>query len=136
MKNTSPFHHQPACPSISRRDFLWRSGGGLGGLALATMLGQNRARADQGLLGGHLPFSAKAKRVVQFFRGGAPSHTDLLDYKPELVKRDGQPSDFGEPVEAFQNGLGPWLKPVWDFAPHGGCGKMLSEVVAELGPWV
>jgi len=70
---------------------------------------------------------------VQFFMAGAASHIDLFDYKPELVKRHGQPSDFGEPVEAFQNGLGPWLKPVWDFKPYGQCGKMLSDTVAPLG---
>ena len=64
---------------------------------------------------------------------GAASHIDLFDYKPELIKRHGQPSDFGEPVEAFQNGLGPWLRPVWDFRPYGQSGKMLSEVVAPLG---
>jgi hypothetical protein len=64
---------------------------------------------------------------------GAASHLDLFDYKPELIKRHGQPSDFGEPVEAFQNGLGPWLRPLWDFQPYGQSGKMLSEVVAPLG---
>ena len=42
-------------------------------------------------------------------------------------------ADFGEHVEAFQNGLGPWLKPFWEFKPHGGCGKMLGETVAPLG---
>jgi hypothetical protein len=57
----------------------------------------------------------------------------LFDYKPELVKRHGQPSDFGEKVEAFQNGLGPWLKPLWDFKPYGQSGKMLSDTVAPLG---
>jgi len=36
-------------------------------------------------------------------------------------------------VEAFQNGLGPWLRPLWDFQPYGQSGKMLSEVVAPLG---
>jgi hypothetical protein len=75
----------------------------------------------------------RAKRVVQFFMAGAASHIDLFDYKPELVKRNGQPSDFGEPVEAFQNGLGPWLRPLWEFQPYGRCGKLLSEVVAPLG---
>jgi hypothetical protein len=64
---------------------------------------------------------------------GGASHLDLFDFKPELVKRHGQPSDFGEHVEAFQNGLGPWLRPVWDFKPCGRCGKPLSEVVAPLG---
>jgi hypothetical protein len=120
---------------LSRRDFLWQSGGGLGGLALAAMLGQDRALAAEGAGPASLPLHhpAKAKRVVQFFMAGAASHLDLFDFKPELIKRHGQPSDFGEPVEAFQNGLGPWLRPVWDFKPYGQCGKMLSEVVAPLG---
>ncbi|TCO93458.1 uncharacterized protein DUF1501 [Chthoniobacter flavus] len=133
MKNDSPFHRMPERCGLSRREFLWRSGGGLGGLALASLLGTDRALATDGLLTGKLQYPAKAKRMVQFFMAGAASHIDLFDYKPELVKRDGQPSDFGEHVEAFQNGLGPWLKPVWDFRPYGQSGKMLSEVVAPLG---
>jgi hypothetical protein len=64
---------------------------------------------------------------------GGASHLDLFDYKPELVKRQGQPSDFGEHVEAFQDGLGPWKAPVWPFQPYGQCGRMLSDVVAPLG---
>ena len=119
----------------SRRDFLWQSGGGLGGIALASMLGQEGAHGagTTGLLkdGTHHP--VKAKRVVQMFMGGAASHIDLFDYKPALIKHHGEKSDFGEHVEAFQNGLGPWLKPFWDFKPYGGCGKMLGETVAPLG---
>lgn len=114
----------------SRRDFLWNSGGGLGGIALAAML------QDEGLLAEQHPSSIhppRAKRVIQLFMAGAASHIDLFDYKPALVKHHGEPSDFGEPVEAFQNGLGPWLKPVWDFRPYGACGKHLSDVVADLG---
>ena len=120
---------------MTRRDFLWQSGGGLGGIALAAMLGQEQARAGElpGILSGKLHHPPKAKRVVQLFMAGAASHLDLFDFKPELVKRHGQPSDFGEHVEAFQNGLGPWKKPVWDFQPHGQSGKMLGEVVADLG---
>src|SRR5215207_11153770 len=109
---------------MDRRDFLFQSGGGLGGIALAAMLADESA-ASTGL---HHP--AKAKRVVQLFMAGAASPIDLFDFKPELIKRHGQPSDFGEPVETFQNGLGPWMKPVWDFAPYGGCGKQLGEPVA------
>jgi len=133
MKNDSPFHRSAASRGVTRREFLWQSGGGLGGLALGSMLGNESALAAGGLPGGKLHHPAKAKRVVQFFMAGAASHLDLFDYKPELVKRDGQPSDFGEKVEAFQNGLGPWLKPVWDFKPYGQSGKMLSETVAPLG---
>src|SRR4051812_14857601 len=113
----SPWHRIEPQRGLTRRDFLWQSGGGLGGIALASMLGDQGALAGAGVLGGKLHHPAKAKRVVQFFMAGAASHIDLFDYKPELVKRDGQPSDFGEHVEAFQNGLGPWLKPVWNFQP-------------------
>jgi Protein of unknown function (DUF1501) len=107
---------------MNRRDFLFHSGGGLGGIALASMLGQAAT---------HHP--AKAKRVVQLFMAGGASHVDLFDYKPELVKRHGQEANFGEHVEAFQNGLGPWLRPVWDFKAYGKSGKQLGEPVAPLG---
>jgi hypothetical protein len=133
MNNDSPFHHPMPRRVPTRREFLWQSGGGLGGLALASMLGRDEALAKGGLPGGKLLHPAKAKRVVHFFMAGAASHIDLFDFKPELVKRDGQPSDFGERVEAFQDGLGPWLKPVWDFKPYGHCGKLLGEPVAPLG---
>jgi hypothetical protein len=107
---------------MNRREFLWHSGGGLGGIALSAMLASGETH--------HKP---RAKRIVQLFMAGAASHIDLFDFKPELVKRHGRPSDFGEHVEAFQNGLGPWLKPIWDFKPYGKCGKLLGEVVAPLG---
>lgn len=112
----------------SRREFLWRSGGGLGSLALTWMMAREEASGQL-----PIPSKARAKRVVQFFMAGAASHLDLFDFKPELVKRHGQPSDFGEPVEAFQDGLGPWMKPIWDFRPYGKSGKLLSEPVAALG---
>src|SRR5262245_46947844 len=120
----------------TRRSFLWESGGGLGGIALASLIGREGLLAAEPVPArGNRPrhFTPKAKRVVQLFMAGAASHIDLWDYKPELVKRDGQASDFGEQVEAFQNGLGPWKKPVWDFKPYGRCGKMISEPVAALG---
>src|ERR1043166_7290581 len=95
-------------PMLTRREFLWQSGGGLGGIALSALMANARP---------HHP--ARAKRVVQLFMAGGASHLDLFDFKPELVKRNGQQSNFGEHVEAFQNGLGPWLRPLWDFKPHG-----------------
>ncbi|MGB0596312.1 MAG: DUF1501 domain-containing protein [Rubripirellula sp.] len=75
----------------------------------------------------------KARRVIQLFMGGAASHLDLWDHKPLLEKHHGEPSDFGEHVEAFQNGLGPWMKSPFKFSPHGETGKMISEVVEPLG---
>lgn len=124
--------HNPIQPS--RRRFLWETGGGLGGIALAAMLGTS-ARSTAAETSTHPAqiYAPKAKRVIQLFMAGAASHIDLFDYKPELIKHHGEPSDFGEKVETFQNGLGPWLKPVWDFKPYGQSGKQLSEVVAPLG---
>lgn len=136
MPHPSPFHRVApgAGSSLSRREFLWTSGGGLGGVALASLLGQEGMLAAGTAPSQRLPHRApRAKRVIQMFMGGAASHIDLFDYKPELIRHHGKPSDFGEKVEAFQDGLGPWMKPVWDFKPYGQSGKMLSDVVADLG---
>ena len=128
----------------TRRDFLWNFGGGLGGIALASLLNGEgllaapdlAASGSGGVLGGVLHHPAKAKRVVQLFMSGAASHVDLWDYKPELEKHHGEKSDFGEHVEVFQNGLGPWLKSPWKWQAFGKCGKHLSEITAPLGPVV
>jgi hypothetical protein len=130
MHRQSPFHRRTADAlrhAMSRRDFLWHSGGGLGGIALASLLGGDRLLAARA---GRPP---KARRVVQLFMAGGASHLDLFDPKPELVKRHGQKSDFGEHVEAFQDGLGPWMAPLWPFQPYGQSKKQLSSVVAPLG---
>ena len=127
-------------PVLTRRELLQQVGGGFGGLALASLLqldalaeGEKNSAPGIGALPGLPHHPHKAKRVVQLFMGGAASHIDLWDFKPSLIKYDGKASDFGEPVEAFQNGLGPWLRPQWEFKPYGQSGKHLSEVVAPLG---
>ena len=105
--NTIPIppNNQALGQTQSRRDFLWRSGGGLGGIALTGMLERNRVLADtaatnQPLGLHHVP---RAKRVIQLFMGGAASHLDMFDYKPELLKRHGQKWDPGETIELFQS---------------------------------
>ena len=141
MINNSPFHRtRRGAGAISRREFLWHSGGGLGGIALANLLGGEgllgslaQTATAQGARPGLPHHKPKAKRVIQMFMGGAASHIDLFDFKSELVKRDGQKSDFGEHVEAFQDGLGPWMKPIWEFKSYGQSKRMLSEVVSDLG---
>ncbi|MGC3968509.1 MAG: DUF1501 domain-containing protein [Pirellulales bacterium] len=127
---------------VNRRAMLQTLGNGFGGLALSALLSQDAAQGSNGAeasrrgLEGLPHFKPKAKRVVQLFMAGAASHIDLFDFKPELVKYDGKPSDFGEKVETFQNGLGPWMRPVWDFKPYGASGKLLGEPVAALGECV
>ncbi len=119
---------------LGRRNFLMQLGGGFGALALNAMLHQ-----EQDALPGALPtlhHPPKAKRVVQLFMSGAASHIDLWDHKPLLDKLHGQESDFGEPVETFQDGLGPWMKSPFRFRAAGQCGKSISEVVDPLGSCV
>lgn len=127
--------------TTDRRQFLSSLGQGFGSLALVHLLAQEGLLASQeaigpgaALAGFHHP--PRAKRVVQLFMGGAASHLDTFDYKPMLEKHHGEPSDFGEHVETFQDGLGPWLKSPWKFQPYGECGKQLSEIVAPLGDCV
>ena len=119
----------------SRRDFLWNVGGGLGGIALASLLGQ------EGLLAGDatsprigLPhYAPTAKRVVQLYMSGAASQCDLWDYKPALAKQHGEKFDPGEPVELFQSAPDKVMNSPFSWRQHGQCGKWLSEPVAPLG---
>ncbi len=127
--------------SLSRRDFLWKSGGGFGGLALSYLLGTERAvgladRFGQEARPDYLRYRPKAKRVVQLFMGGAASHVDTFDYKPELFRRNGEKWDPGETVELFQSSPGNTFAPPWQFRPYGQSGKYLSDTVAPLGACV
>ena len=123
---------------MNRRQFLWQSGGGLGGIALASLLG------DDGLLGAETPrvagqktialhHPAKAKRVLQLFMSGAASQCDLFDYKPLLIERDGQKWDPGEDVTLFQSSPGRTMASPWSWKQYGECGKHLSEIASPLG---
>ena len=106
---------------MQRRDFLWNFGGGLGGIALARMLS------------GETHFPAKAKRVVQLFMSGAASQCDTFDYKPELIRRNGEKFDPGGKVELFQSTPGAVMKSPWDWKPRGRCGKWISDLTPHIG---
>ncbi len=125
---------------MRRREFLWRSGGGLGGIALASLLGDEGLLAAGGESGasraGGLHHPARAKRVVQLFMAGAASHVDLFDYKPRLVREHGKEWDPGETVELFQSTPGSTFASPWSWKRHGECGKHLSEIVEPLGECV
>ena len=122
---------------MDRREFLWQSGGGLGGIALAALLAQDRLLADNPAkprpeFNGGLHHKAKAKRVVQLFMSGAASQCDTFDYKPALIKRNGQKFDPGGKVELFQSSPGAVMASPWKWKQRGQCGKWVSDVLPHL----
>src|SRR5436309_759153 len=85
--------------NVTRRHFLRTGSLGLGGLALSLLSGDTASAQVPNLnpLAPRRPhFAPKAKRVVYLHMAGSPPHLDLFDYKPELVRRNGQdcPQEF------------------------------------------
>ena len=76
----------------TRREFLKYTGTGIGALGLASALNNNLYAASNNenvsFLNPH--FVPKAKNVIYIHLVGGPSHLELFDHKPELIKRDGQ----------------------------------------------
>ena len=127
---------------LSRRAFLNRFGLGLGGLALADLLtaaapatGAGQPAPYLGVLGGHLHFPAKAKRVIYLFMAGGPSQLETFDYKPLLNERNGQ--ELPESVRMGQRLTGmsgnqatlPMAGSIFEFARHGQSGAWVSELL-------
>ncbi len=75
----------------SRREFLRQSGAGLGAVALATLLRKDGLANPQTAASTGTDFPPRVKRVIFLFMHGGPSHVDLFDPKPDLIKYAGQP---------------------------------------------
>lgn len=127
---------------MDRRNFLWRAGGGLGGIALAWLLKRDglfpkaEAATPGALSKSGLHYAPTAQRVVQFFMSGAASQVDTFDYKPELIRRAGEQFDPGEKVELFQSDPGVVMPCPWDWKQHGECGKWVSDLLPHLATCV
>jgi hypothetical protein len=140
---------RPATNSMlasSRREFLWRFGGGLGGVALAQLLASQQllganaiaGPAVPGVLANKLHHAPKAKRVIQLFMNGGASQMDLFDYKPALFKNHGQAFDpgTGARVEAATSEVGKVLKPSFEFKQYGQCGRWVSSLLPHTAKCV
>ena len=129
--------HNPTAdppPPFSRRHFLWQSGGGLGALALAWILDQDRARAaGRPASSARQPhFLPKAKRVVQVFCAGGVSHLETFDFKPELERRHGQSLEGRGENLGFFGQPGRLMKSVYDFRQHGRSGAWVSSLLPHI----
>lgn len=126
---------------LTRRQFLWRYGGGLGGIAMAHLLGRSGLLANTnagrgGELNGGIHHRAKVKRIVQLFMNGGVSQMDTFDHKPALAKLHGQKFDPGGHVEAATSAPGNVLKSPFEFKQHGQCGRWVSSVYPHLAECV
>ena len=115
----------------NRRAFLGTVGNSFGAVALSSLLGN---QATAGSLGS--PFHApKAKRVIYLFQSGGPSHVDLFDGKPSLVKNHGK--GLPDEVRDGQRVTGmtanqksfPVLQPMFDGKQCGEAGIWLSNLL-------
>ncbi len=126
--------------SLTRRDALFQTGGGLAGLALAWLCDRG-ARAAAGRANGrpnaappHQPphHPGKAKRVIAIFACGGVSHLETFDPKPELIRFDGQPLTGKGPVDTFFAQPGNLLRPQWAFQPRGRSGLEISDLLPGI----
>jgi hypothetical protein len=125
---------------ISRRHFL-NSSYGMGTIALATLLREQGAFATSEFLKPtHYdmkpkpsPSFGKAKAMISMFMQGGPSHIDLFEPKPELVKLDGKnfPGEvkYDDAAGASREVMGSQ----WKFSKHGQSGIEMSELVPYMG---
>ena len=139
MKN---MNHCGRIQNVStRRALLQRAGGGIGMLALNSLLNQNSIGSQNNSinpLASKKPHhKAKAKNVIWLFINGGPSHVDTWDYKPGLVKADGQKLDgFDKTTGFFDNAVGPLLKSPFEFKQHGQSGMWASSLFPNLSKHV
>jgi hypothetical protein len=131
----------------TRREFLWETGGGFTGLALAGMLGQDffarQTVAADGLskfvnpLAPKKPhFEPKAKSVIFIFCYGGPSHVDTFDYKPNLYPLDGKTIAVKTFGRGGHRNASRVVGPKWQFKQYGQCGKRVSDLFPHIATCV
>ena len=127
--------HIQQATNITRRHFFRNCQMGVRGMALASLLAGESQAAPAPLAPKKPHFPPKAKRVIYLHMAGSPPHLDLLDYKPELVKRTGQqcPDEFlaGKKF-AFTSGKPKLLGTPRKFSQHGESGTWMSDALPNL----
>ena len=114
-------------PVRSRREFLMRAYGGLGALAVSSMLDAAAPRDALAPKPSH--HKATAKSVIWLFMEGGPSHLDLFDPKPELTRLSGQPmpESFGKPITAMGTASNTLMGSTRTFKQYGQSGMPVSD---------
>jgi hypothetical protein len=131
--------HRPPTPLtyarwLNRREFLGSMGTGLGSIALAWLLNEESRAQDTKPAGTH--FAPKAKRIIQVVCPGAVSAQDTFEYKATLGKYHGRPFPGEKNIVTFQGANGNVFASPWPFQRYGKSGKMVSDLVPNLGKCV
>jgi Protein of unknown function (DUF1501) len=120
----------------TRRAFLGRTSLGLGGMALASLLG-GTAYAQPPGVEGFPNYPPKIKRVIFLCMAGGPSHIELLDYKEVLEKRNGEPMPEsmtkGQQIAQLQGHELRILGPQHPFRHYGKSGQHMSVLLPHIG---
>src|SRR5262245_58040815 len=113
--------------ALSRRDFLWRMGGGFGGLAMTHLLARDSICAGLPIprpeFNGGIHHFAKVRRIIQLFMNGGVSQMDTFDPKPELTRLHGQMIGPKEKPEGFTAEVGAVMKSPFEFKQCGQSGR-------------
>lgn len=135
-------HAQQILLSQTRRKFLTSVAGSLGTLALGGLLGKhalgNLATPDDSLDHGFLKphFAPRAKRVIHLCMAGGPSQFELLDPKPAMADRDGQPMPEsltkGQPIAQLQGRALKIMGPQAKFSKCGESGLELGNIIPNI----
>ena len=123
----------------SRREFLRRSGLGLGSLALAGVMADDTSNQLLAA-GGSNPmspkpphFAAKAKAVIHLFMNGGPSQVDTFDPKPALNKYHGKAIPMNLRTERE---TGAAYRSPFKFKKYGQSGIEVSELFSHVGEMI
>lgn len=127
----------------SRRDFLFETCGGISGLGLTWLLGQDNLLATEcpttstGATAAIKPhFAPRARSVISLFMSGGVSHVDTFDPKPALSRHAGQPLTGKGDVVVRQGHPGPLMPSPFRFKKYGGSGMDVSEIFPHVATHV
>ena len=136
----SPDPRPHSRPTRTRREFVRDAFTGFGGLAFASMLQEEAARAGSAdplaPRPPHLP--ARARAVIFLFMAGGPSHLETFDPKPLLNKLNGQPrpKEFGEAKYQFVQRDAKLLGSRRTFKKYGQSGIEVSDLFPKTSQCV
>lgn len=127
---------------LTRRHFLASNALGIGGVALAWLLNEDRLLAEPAkpelerrrfdLTPKQPHHEPHARAMISLFMQGGPSHLDLLDPKPEMAKYDGKPFPGTIKYDNAAQASSKVLASPWKFAKQGQCGTEVSELLPGL----